>query len=560
MPVVAGQEERELPDRADRAGGPDRADYRDQPAARRSWEAPVARASRLWAEDGPFVVVLAATLVFCLFLLRPGHDWGDDFSLYINQARALVKGEVQEVYRQNQFTVDNSAWQSFSPYTYGWGFPLLLAPLYALFGLSFTAFKLLEVVLYLGFLTGFYVLIRDRIDRLGAVLIIAALALDNLYTAWTNTVLTEFPFLCFSVLGLLAIESTHRADRLARRPPGVGLLAALFGTGALIGFTTNIRNEGVVLLGALAARQLVVLYEHRRDWAGTWIARLATLALPWLGAAAVGFGIRALLPTDAGRALTLSGGLGGHNFETNDGFYRQTMAELLAIKDKVHGTVLLGLIVFLLVLALGGMLLAGRRDLPLSVFTVGLATIYLVLPYREGRYLLGVVPFLLYFAAQGLRGADIRSWPLQARHVFLLALVALHGLGMANASDYWRTYPRAIEGPSSAASREMFTAVNTFTGPDDTIVFFRPRALNLFTDRDAITAGSSLPVMLERGDWYAMAKASEYAQCALTDEEAAATGHITKVWENEAWVLWQVQRLDGAPLPAVALDVSTCRL
>ena len=96
---------------------------------------------------GPSVLV-----VFCLFLLRPGHDWGDDFSLYINQARALVKGEVQEVYRQNQFTVDNSAWQSFSPYTYGWGFPLLLAPLYALFGLSFAAFKLLEVVLYPGFL------------------------------------------------------------------------------------------------------------------------------------------------------------------------------------------------------------------------------------------------------------------------------------------------------------------------------------------------------------------------------------------------------------------------
>jgi hypothetical protein len=236
------------------------------------------------------------------------------------------------------------------------------------------------------------------------------------------------------------------------------------------------------------------------------------------------------------------------------------MAELLAVKDKLHGTVLLGLIVFVLVLALGGMLLGGRRDLSLSVFTLGLSTIYLVLPYREGRYLLGVLPFLLYFASQGLRGADVRDWPIQARHVLLLALVARHGLGMANASDYWRTYPRAIDGPSSATSQEMFTAVNTFTGPDDTVVFFRPRALNLFTDRTAITAGSSLQVLLERGDWYAMAKASEYAQCALTDEEAAATGHLTKIWENEAWVLWHVQRLDGAPLPAVATDVSTCRL
>jgi hypothetical protein len=556
MPVVTGRDEREL----DTTGPGDRGGDGDVPAAHRPWEAPVARARRLWAEDGPFLVLLAATFVFCLFLLRPGHDWGDDFSLYINQARALVKGEVQEVYRQNQLTVDNSAWQSFSPYTYGWGFPLLLAPLYALFGLSFTAFKLLEVALYLGFLAGFYVLIRDRIDRLAAVLIVAALALDNLYTAWTNTVLTEFPFLCFSVLGLLAIESVHRPDRLARRPPSVGLLLALFGTGALIGFTTNIRNEGIVLLGALAARQLVVVYEHRRDWAGAWPARLAALALPWIGAAMVGGGVRAVLPTDAGQALTLSGGLGGHNFETNDGFYRQTMAELLAVKDKVHGTVLLGLIVFLLVLALGGMMLGGRRDLPLSVFTLGLGTIYLVLPYREGRYLLGVLPFLLYFAMQGLRGADVRTWTIQARHVLLLALVARHGLGMANASDYWRTYPRAIEGPSSADSQEMFAAVETFTSPDDTIVFFRPRALNLFTDRTAITAGSSLPVLLERGDWYAMARGSEYAQCALTDEEAAATGRLTKVWENQAWVLWHVQRLDGEPLPAVAVDVSTCRL
>ena len=31
--------------------------------------------------------------------------------------------------------------------------------------------------------------------------------------------------------------------------------------------------------------------------------------------------------------------------------------------------------------------------------------------------------------------------------------------------------------------------------------------MNLFTHRTAITAGSSLPFLLERGDWYAMAKA-----------------------------------------------------
>jgi len=91
-------------------------------------------------------------------------------------------------------------------------------------------------------------------------------------------------------------------------------------------------------------------------------------------------------------------------------------------------------------------------------------------------------------------------------------------------------------------------------------VFFRPRALNLFTGRTAITAGSSLPVLLERGDWYAMARGSDYAQCALTEDEATATGRISKVWENDAWVLWHIDREPGPLPPALATDVSTCRL
>ena len=83
--------------------------------------------------------------------------------------------------------------------------------------------------------------------------------------------------------------------------------------------------------------------------------------------------------------------------------------------------------------------------------------------------------------------------------------------------------------------------------------------MNLYTDHTAVTAGSSLPFLLQRGDWYAMAKASDYAQCALSDEEAAATGQLSKVWENESWVLWRVQRSNRSA-PSIVGDVSTCRL
>jgi hypothetical protein len=362
------------------------------------------------------------------------------------------------------------------------------------------------------------------------------------------------------MVSLLLIDALHREGRLPEWVPSLRSLLPLAGLGVLLGFATNLRTEGVLLLLALAARQLVVVVEHRRRWRGRWLGQLAILSVPWVGAVIVGAGMRLVLPTDAGRALTLSGGLGGHNFKTNDGFYRTTLAELLSVKDDVHGTMLLGLLVFLIVLALGGMVLGGRRDLPMSVFALGLAATYMELPYREGRYLLGVVPFLLYFATQGLRGLDIRRLGIQPRHVLLLALVARHGLGMANAADYWRTYPKEIQGPDTTSSQEMFAAVDSYVPPGQIVVFFRPRAMNLFSDRTAITAGSSLPVLLERGDWYAMAKASDYAQCALTDEEAAATGRITKVWENDDWVLWHIDRNAGPLPPSLATDVSTCRL
>jgi hypothetical protein len=512
-----------------------------------------------YARDLPFVVLLGATFVLCLFLLRPGHDWGDDFALYINQARALVRGDVQAVFHQNVLTVNRSAWQSFSPYTYGWGFPILLAPLYAAFGLSYTAFKALEILFYLGFLTCFYALIRDRIDRLATLLIIAALVLDNLYTAWTNTVLTEFPFMFFAVGGLLLIERLHASARVDS-PATRRYVVELAALGALIGFTFNIRNEGAVLLLALAARQLAVVVARWRTWVRSWRAHLAVLAVPWATAALAGVGIRLLLPTEQGDSLTLAGGLGGHNFATNDGFYRQTVAELLAMRDRVHGPLLLGLLVFIVVLALGGMLLGGWRDLPLTVFTLGLSLIYFELPYREGRYLLAILPFVLYFAMQGLRGVDVPGWGIQPRHLLLLLIVGRHALGMANAADYWRTYPRAIPGPESPAAKQMFAAVDANVKPGEIVDFFRPRAMNLYTHQTAITAGSSLPIMLQRADWYAMAKASDYAQCALTDEEAAATGRLTKVWDNSEWVLWRVDRESTTAPPITSLDVGACAL
>ena len=93
-------------------------------------------------------------------------------------------------------------------------------------------------------------------------------------------------------------------------------------------------------------------------------------------------------------------------------------------------------------------------------------------------------------------------------------------------------------GPEDPSVQEMFDAVVRLTDGRDVIVFFQARAMSLYTRRAAIQ-GNSESMMVERGDWYAMEKGSDYIQTPLTDERAAELGFV-KVWENGRFVLWRI--------------------
>jgi hypothetical protein len=86
---------------------------------------------------------VAVTLAAATF--ARGHAWGDDFASYIMQAVALVEGRPSDFVRANTFTIDRST-VVLGPYAYPWGYPLLLAPLYAARGVDFGAFKSLNLV------------------------------------------------------------------------------------------------------------------------------------------------------------------------------------------------------------------------------------------------------------------------------------------------------------------------------------------------------------------------------------------------------------------------------
>jgi hypothetical protein len=502
----------------------------------------------------PPVLIAIGIGIICLMNHFHGVDWGDDFALYMRQAKALNIGNVGEVIRDNRYTVDNSGWHTFSPYLYPWGWPLLVAPLYALVGQNFEAVKVLEVVALCGFLVFFYDLVRRRAGAFPAALMTLLIGLSPSYVGATDTVLSDLPYLGVVGLTLWWIDRCRRQGILGCRRRQLVII------GLLVAFAFNIRREGFTLLIPVAALQFAELAATVRRTRSVRVlrnARWKEVLLPFGTFASAAVAFQLLLPTTF---LPKIPGAGLKNARPNISYYRNILAENVGLKASgypmrvFHSHMLAErLLVLLAVLAVIGLvarLIGGlTEDIPLAAYLCAASLIMLTSPYQEGRYLFSITPFLVYFAYQALPALAQLSGLRRPNHVLLAAalpMIALAGLVNLNAratkqsTDYHRTYKFTVNGPNKPLSQDMFAAVERYTRGDDVILFFRARAMTLFTDRVALQ-GTDLDQMLPRVDWYVMEKGSTYSQTPLSDTEGAARG-LTKVWENDDWVIWRVPR------------------
>lgn len=511
-----------------------------------------------------FVLVGAALFVLARSIQEPGHSWGDDFALYINQARGLSEGTAATVVADTRFAIDNSAYSSFSPTAYPWGFPALLSVVTA-GGIDYAALKLIPTLSFVGGVLVLYLLLEPRLSKLEAGAVAAFFGLNFWYLGRTDQVLSDLTFWFLVLLTLYVLDRRVRAGHVLA---GNGALAA-----AICAFAAfNVRREGVLLLGAIFAAQVVAWLVDRTAARAadtserpTWRAALLPYAVFAGGAAAMQLARPApiLNPSeDVGES-------GLQHVWSNLQYYRDPFAELLGLKDAgpndltLLGSTAAAFAAMALVLGLAvvgivaSLIRAPQRDAHLvaALLLIGMAV--LTQPFREGRYLITLVPLILYFTLRGAgevlglvaRGRKLA--PVRAVVPTLLLLPMFLSVldDTKHAFDYHRSYEVVSWGPDAPDAQGLFTAVETYTDARDVVVFFQARTMNLYTRRRTIQ-GNSIPMMVERGDWYAMSRDSDYIQTRLSDEQAAELG-FEKVWENPSFVLWKIpDRPDPPPLSA----------
>ncbi len=510
-------------------------------------------------------VIVAIAAVLAVLLHRTGHTQGDDFALYLRQARSVFDGDIGQVVADNRFAVLNSD-GAFSPIAYPWVWPLLLSPFVHAWGLDYDRLKLVGVAAYCLWLVLLHGIVRRRIGWWPAIAIVAVFATAPTYLAHTDQLLSEFPHLAATALVIWCYDRIRRHDTLLTASTGSSI-----SLGLLVTLAFNVRRESIVLLGVIgvmAAYDVVgeLLDDRSRTGDGwptalrrTLQRRWRAIVTPFAAFAAGAVLAQLLLPTE----LLPDNGNSSAFLDDRMSEYPGILSDQLGLGDHT------AIGVAVLLIAVVGVVVGVRRrpalDGPLALLAV-LSTIAISTHLRRvDRYWFQVTPWVVYFATvacvsaggwivarrrSGAASATSAPSAASARAAWLALAAVLVPLGalvvghavvlsgdISDAQDY-NDAGRVQSGPSNPVVAPIFEAVGSLTPPDAIVAYYRARTMTLLTDRRSLQT-KDLDRIIGRADYYAERRNSTYWQPELSRAEAARAG-FEEVWSDQRWILWRL--------------------
>jgi hypothetical protein len=401
-------------------------------------------------------LLIAVLGVFYIATIREGHVWGDDHAAYLAHARNLVEGRH---YGDIGYL---RAPTSINALMYPPVYPLLLAPVYQIFGLNLTPMKIEGIVFFCLALWFLYLLLRKH----GEITALTAVGLTGLcpyFWDFKDSLFSEFPFLAFLFAVLWVSERfTASARGSWRREIAWGVLV-----GVLIGIACGARGIGVIL-----APVIIFL-----DW---WKSRRMTLFGLAAGVVSVAlvlgqnwwFGVNSDYATPYAQSATV------RSLAGSPWFYTRCFT---VIWENGFSTVAQwGLFVLTAIAAARGFAVRFRQGVSvLEVFFVAYFLFVCLFPWGGRRYLMPLFPLYFYYLLVGLQ-AFAASRPALRAPLFASAglLIACCFAGRYLQHD-WR---RVDGGVGNADADALVSHIQSDSGAKDAvIVFCKARWLAFYT-------------------------------------------------------------------------------
>lgn len=410
------------------------------------------RHQRLW--------LLATLLLIGAFFFstyRTGHTWGDDFAMYLLHAGNLAEGRPYEATGY----VYNPAEPHLGPPVYPPLFPLMLAPVYMLFGLNLTAFKVLITTTFLLYLAALYAILKPYLPAPWRLAAVVLMGLQPYFWDFKDAILSDIPGLLFAACAIWLAQTSYGSKQTIGR-------AVLLGLAIVV--ASGVRNTAVVLLPGIFVYE--VLY-WRRVSRFTLIAAVIAVAglLVW----------RQYSPESAYASL----------FRLEPGWIVANTINYAKILRTfwLNGTSnALSYAVFGIgYLVAGWGLWTQRRNLGfLEIYA--LLHLALVISYSVPgayRYLLPVLPLYLAYLLAGLRDGT-RFLPPAMRTGALVAAVGAVLLTYAGlySKQNWTTIREGVGDPEFIS---MANFIRQNVEPGEIITFRKPRVLALTSGHPSAT-------------------------------------------------------------------------
>lgn len=416
------------------------------------------------------IVLLIA--VAYLAHLTPGHNFrDDDFAAYVMHAANLAEGRPYTAihYIPNPETLWLAPPEGYPPV-----YPLLLAPVYRIWGLNLRALKVVTVLCFVGLLLIFSEFTRPYLSAVMSCCALLIVGFSPVFWGYRNVLLSEFPYLLFSFAALLVMQKVYK--NLAGDQFRIGMAVLL---AVLIYLAYGTRTIGIVLLPALVLADVIKFRRPSR-----FLVSVLAVAIVLIIAQ------NALLYSPAGY-----GGAIQHSVRMalgNGLFYAKTLSYVWQNGFSKKVQIAFALLFTALATASFARRLWTQRAAA-EFYLLGYVAMLLLLRAEIGmRGLLPILP--LYFAC-GLEevGRLVHSWGRVSRAVTLAALMCFAGVTYA-AEIQWESRQPAEPNVQDAMAQELFVFLRRNTQPSEALIFPKPRTLALMTNRPvAMLAPSESP-------------------------------------------------------------------
>jgi hypothetical protein len=197
---------------------------------------------------------------------------------------------------------------------------------------------------------------------------------------------------------------------------------------------------------------------------------------------------------------------------------------------------------------------ANRSQDQVYLIYFGLSILVLLMwPAVQGiRFIFPLLPFFVYYSFQGMKHAALRVW---ANHNRIVAGAVYGFWSIAVLVFLWATLSqvknnfqndRNLSGPFDSYSVQVYEYIAANTRPDSVVIFFKPRAMSLMTDRSSLKIDNCK--QLKAGDFD------------VVDKELGAVGQVpyqalpqcqvrmVKVFENPVFIIYRILNKNQASL------------